>query len=91
MPARYDHRKLAFQNNSRWKKRRISHALNLKDLEENFNRERRGTLEVGGGLLGHGRTLNQNNAGNFQKIPSSRQPKAARHPGNKANRRRGKK
>ena len=62
MTNRYDHRKLPFLTNPRWKKR----GVNVKDSDETikFN-DRRQSLDTGGGLLGAGRNLAANNAGSF--------------------------
>ena len=58
--ARYDHRKLAFGQSKRWNKRRSSNILDsdatitIKDQQRN-----RKSIDVHGGYLGKGRTLQQ--------------------------------
>lgn len=81
MHVRYDHRKLAFQSQGRWQKRRISKTLNLKEAEltaESLRNERRAS-DVCGGLLGTGKVNTVSNANAFQKKQNQHQRSRARH------------
>ena len=63
MTNRYDHRKMAFESNPRWKKRAVDLENNSENPEKTFN-ERRQSLDTGSGLLGAGHNL-PTNAGSF--------------------------
>ena len=87
MTNRYDHRKLPFLTNPRWKKRGENVDI---DVEEtvNFN-ERRQSIDTGPGLLGSGRILPKNNTESFHKSPIPPQ-KPKKHKKKKQSKRRGK-
>lgn len=63
MTNRYDHRKLPFLTNPRWKKRGGNVENKIEDTI-NYN-ERRQSLDTGAGLLGAGRNVPASNAGSF--------------------------
>lgn len=73
MANRYDHRKLAFLNNERWKKR--GNNIDVDNLEETLNQERRQSIDTGAGLLGAGRNqATTNDAGSFFRAKSPALP-----------------
>ena len=51
----YDHREFAFQHHPRLKKKRLSTLIHPDTLDEEYQWERRGTMEFASGLLGAGR------------------------------------
>lgn len=81
MHVRYDHRKLAFQSQTRWQKRRFSKSLNLKDAEltaETLRNERRAS-DVYGGFLGTGKVSAVSSASAFQQKKQNHQQRPRRH------------
>ena len=86
MTNRYDHRKLPFLTNPRWKKRGENMDI---DAEEtvNFN-ERRQSIDTGPGLLGAGRILPKNNTDSFFRKSPIPPQKPKKHKKKKQSKRR---
>eukprot|EP00111_Clytia_hemisphaerica_P017089 TCONS_00050612-protein len=73
----YDHREFAFQHHPRLKKKRLSNLIHPDTLDEDYQWERRGTMDYNSGLLGagnrnrrtsHVKTTNLNQAKNHKPM-----------------------
>jgi len=79
MAKRYDHRKLAFNNNPRWKKRRISRTFDLQEFESELQYiEQSEGPDADGGLLGAGKSTSSTTQNFYQKFQPARTKKARR-------------